>query len=220
MKASAQSLVYLMLPETITLAISADILSALANVDDSWGAAILSVFATAAIAVFGYWWKKRYPSTRSVKASVAISDVRGKGNILLSSSQAAVKSWSNVTVRIRKGDFYATEGLVRAIKVEVVNISEIETPKAHEWSAPKKEWAVELKVDLGGAVGFPGRLVRSVGTNHFLVPRCDHEQSVQSVYVFWMNDGFLKFSSILITHINPHDSCADVRITDLYLKEE
>ena len=83
----------------------------------------------------------------------------------------------------------------------------------------KDELAVELYVDLGGAVVRGGASTVEVSVNKYLVPRVEDDEGLRSIYFFYATDPatdqYCTFLRICVTHINFHDGCADINIVKL-----
>ena len=84
-----------------------------------------------------------------------------------------------------------------------------------KWGHVKNQPAVEVDIDLGGAVTFGGSATVSLGVNKHLLPRMEFEESAESIYAFHTKDDYFSFLRICITHINIHDACADLSIVSV-----
>lgn len=131
--------------------------------------------------------------------------------LLHENRKASLDYWINATVRIRKGDYYSVGDDFRAMRISVTDIRAASIPD--KWGDIRKDQlAVELEIDFGGGVVYGGASTVGVGVNKYLLPRMEHEESPESIYMFHTRDDHSVFLRICVTHINAHDACADVNV--------
>jgi hypothetical protein len=138
--------------------------------------------------------------------------------LLHKNTSASLDHWLDVTVRIRKGDYYSVEAGYRKIRIEVTDIRI--APISDKWGGhAKDQLAVELSVTTGGGVLYGGASTVFVDVNKFLVPTLGYEESAESIYAFRNKDTYCLLTRISVTHINAHDGCADVSLVDLSVQK-
>jgi hypothetical protein len=167
---------------------------------------IFSGIGVSALGWVGYLVYQKFhhrPQVQTDKNSVPTA-------ILRESKKASLRHWLKVNIRVRKGDYYPTNFAHPALKITVTDIRIASLPD--KWDSKTDQLAVELDVDLGGHVIFGGASTLSVGVNKFLLPRAEHEESAESIYLFLNKDSYSMFLRICVTHINAHDNYAELSV--------
>jgi hypothetical protein len=181
------------------------------------------------IGICAWLYKKFHRSPPSISQSpanpvapavqVVVPSGTSKTALLHKNTSASLDHWLDVTVRIRKGDYYSVEAGYRKIRIEVTDIRTAPIPD--KWGGHvKDQLAVELSVTTGGAVLYGGASTVFVAVNKFLVPTLEFEESAESIYAFHNKDGYSSFTRISVTHINTYDGCADVSLVDLSVHQD
>jgi hypothetical protein len=102
--------------------------------------------------------------------------------------------------------------------MELLDIRRALIPDHYGHGEPTAELAADIRVELGGAVIYPGVQTADRGVNRCLLPKLyAHEESTRSLYAFHSDDTYFMFTRVAVTHINEHDRTADVNVLVVYL---
>jgi hypothetical protein len=181
---------------------------------------IFSGIGVAVLSALTFWWRSHHQA-RHQKSSSPLpvsNELQAEGAEARSvEDKRRTKERQRVeaqrvfeTQRVAIGDFFSFEMDIWHLKVEIVDIRDVEVKELYH---TRTEMMVHVKV--GSRLMFPGRQVQQVGENEFLIPKLQGIEEAQCIYGFSNDRSFFVFMRVCVLHINAHARTADVNFVGL-----